>query len=179
MNGSDALEYLLGLDFDNVLDVGSGEGEHAKILTDNGRQVVTISLREPCDILDDFNAVHINTDCIWACHVLEHQLNVNWFLKKCFADLNENGILAITVPPMKTALVGGHVTLWTLPLLVYNLVLAGFDCSSAWTKEYGYNISVVVRKKLANLEGLAYDNGDINILKDYFPFPVWEGYDNS
>ena len=44
------------------------------------------------DILDkiknkyigDFNKININKkyDAIWCCHILEHQLNVNLFLKK-------------------------------------------------------------------------------------------------
>ena len=98
-------------------------------------------------------------------------------MKKCFDDIDEGGIFAVTVPPLKHEIVGGHVTLWNAGLLLYQLILAGFDCSSASVKTYGYNISVIVRKKAATLPRLRMDFGDIEALSHYFPFPVANGFD--
>ena len=78
----------------------------------------------------------------------EHQVNPNLFLKKIFNDLKEGGVLAITVPPLKHEIVGGHVTLWNAGLTMYQLVLAGFNCKNISIKSYGYNISVVLKKKV-------------------------------
>ena len=175
-----ALIKLLGYEFDTVLDIGSGTGEHAFVLQKQGKKVTTISLEPPADVLGDFMDVDLKpVDCIWASHVLEHQRNVGNFLERCFTLLNDDGILAITVPPAKHNIVGGHVTLWNAGLLLYNLILAGFDCSEAAVKSYGYNISVIVRKRKAVLPKLRMDSGDVLALSDYFPFEVGEGFDGQ
>jgi SAM-dependent methyltransferase len=166
----EALEKLLTYDFESVIDIGSGLGKHAKILRDHGKDVTTISLIPPADIQGDFMTTELpEVDCIWASHVLEHQLNVNDFLRRCFELLKEDGILAITVPPAKHNIVGGHLTIWNAGLLLYNLILAGFDCKKASIKTYGYNISVIVRKKQAVLPDLIMDFGDIEKLSTFFP----------
>ena len=81
------------------------------------------------------------------------------------------------MPPMKDAIVGGHVSLWNAGMLIYRLVLAGFDCRQAAVKTYGYNISVVVRKRVAHLPELAMDAGDIERLAQFFPMPVAQDFD--
>lgn len=166
INSADALEKLLSLPFSTVLDLGAGEGLHSQILEDAGKLVTSITYE------NDFLNHKGKYDCIWASHVLEHQPNPNIFLKKCFQDLNENGILAVTVPPLKDNIVGGHVTLWNAGLLLYQLILAGFDCSEASVKTYGYNISVIVRKKELKMPELKMDHGDLNLLSDLFPVKV-------
>lgn len=180
MNGEEALARMLSYpDIVTVLDVGSGDGHHAAVLRASEKQVTTISLEAPADVIADYLTYtpKAQFDAIWACHVLEHQLNVNAFLKKCFSDLKDNGILAITVPPAKMEIVGGHVTLWNAGLLLYNLILAGFDCSRARvSSDYGYNISVIVRKKLAKLPVLRGDYGDIELLAKFFPFKAEHGF---
>lgn len=172
-----ALHQLKHYDFTTVLDIGSGAGEHAKILRQNNRLVTTNALHEGADIVGDFMDIDFpQFDCIWASHVLEHQRNPGAFLDKCFSLLPEGGVLAVTVPPRKDQIVGGHVTLWNKGLLLYNLILAGFDCSEAWAESYGYNVSVIVKKKTAVLPKLDCDGGDIVRLAEFFPFPVKEGF---
>lgn len=180
MWADEALIKLLGYDFDTVLDIGSGNGDHAFVLRKQGKKVTTISLEEPADVVGDFMCVDVDpVDCIWASHVLEHQRSVGKFLERCYALLNDDGILAVTVPPAKHNIVGGHVSLWNAGLLLYNLILAGFDCSEAAVKSYGYNISVIVRKKKAELPELRMDSGDILRLSDFFPLEVGEGFDGQ
>lgn len=167
------------MEFRTVLDVGSGTGLHAEILRKAGKEVTTISL-DTADIVGDFVTADLGVyDCIWASHVLEHQRNVGLFLDKCFNCLRNDGILAITVPPLKHNIVGGHLSLWNAGLLLYNLILAGFDCSEAAVKEYGYNISVIVRKKKAEFPALAMDYGDIEKLARLFPFHAEHGFDGQ
>lgn len=79
-------------------------------------------------------------------------------------------MLAITVPPLKNTIVGGHVSIWNAGLILYRLILAGFDCSEASVYRYGYNISVIVRKKTIHvLDKITYDKGDIRRLSPYWP----------
>lgn len=179
----ETLQFLINnFQFETVLDIGSGEGKHSdvfkkfdKIVTsiDYGRSVYfnTRSDGHTCVIGDYYTYKFNNTfDAIWASHVLEHQPNPNLFLKKVHNDLKEGGILAITVPPLKHEIVGGHVTLWNAGLLMYHLVLAGFNCQNISIKTYGYNISVILKKDtIKYLPDLDYDKGDILKLKEYFP----------
>jgi SAM-dependent methyltransferase len=175
INGDQALEKLLSLPFSTVLDLGAGEGFHSTIFKQE-QKIVTAVTYEDGDYLDkEFDGF----DCIWASHVLEHQPNPNLFLKKCFKDLNPNGILAVTVPPLKSEVVGGHITLWNAGVLLYHLILAGFNCVNASVKTYGYNISVIVRKDPVELPKLKMDFGDIETLSAYFPMLAYNGFNGE
>lgn len=177
-NAPQALEKVLQMDFLTVLDVGSG-GSHAETFRENGKLVTTVNLHD-ADVVGDYLSTNLGKfDCIWASHVLEHQPNPNLFLKKCFEDLNENGILAVTVPPLKHEIVGGHVTLWNAGLLLYQLILAGFNCVKASVKTYDYNISIILRKDPINLPKLKMDFGDIETLSPYFPMLVYNGFNGE
>ena len=181
MGSGAAFDKLMRLsDIVTILDIGSGGGQHAKRMRAAGKKVTTISLTPPADYIGDYlDFPDSRFDAIWASHVLEHQPNVGRFLEKCFADLRDDGVFAVTVPPLKHAVVGGHLNLFNAGTLVYNLIVAGFDCSKASVGTYGYNISVIVRKKKAELPKLAFDSGDINKLSDFFPKPVGEGFDGQ
>ena len=185
MFGDEAAKKLVkDYSFNTLLDIGSGPKSAAySLFTDNGKTVTRQDINpdyQP-DLLGDFNNLATDKlyDCVWCSHVLEHQLNVNHFLTKIFHTLKDGGVLAITVPPRKDEIVGGHVNLWNAGLLLYNLILAGFDCKNAAVKSYGYNISVIVEKKTAILPNLNYDTGDINALNEFFPLGVFEGFDGN
>ena len=181
-----AVKLAKDYSFKTLLDIGSGpsQGVNAanffkELAKDVTRQDINPNYKP--DLLGDFNNLATDKlyDCIWCSHVLEHQLNVNHFLTKIFHTLKDDGVLAITVPPAKHEIVGGHVTLWNAGLLLYNLILAGFDCKDAAVKSYGYNISVIVNKRTAILPELNYDAGDINALNEFFPLGVYEGFDGN
>ena len=57
-------------------------------------------------------------------------------------------------------------------------MVAGFDCSSAKVRQYGYNISIVMRVKKIELPKAAVPGlWSLDVLKDYFPIPVKPGFD--
>ncbi|MBN2043124.1 MAG: class I SAM-dependent methyltransferase [Candidatus Aenigmarchaeota archaeon] len=188
-----ALQKLISeYEFETVLDIGSGSRKHADYLEKRGKKVTTCDL----GISDEFKKSRNGAtfrgnyldfqfpekyDAAWCCHVLEHQPNVNALLKKVLGDLKEDGVLAVTVPPRKPNVVGGHLTIWNGGLLLYNLIIAGFDCSQARLKQHEYNISVLVRKKPIDIESLNlnYDIGDIERLSGFFPFPAEQGFDGD
>ena len=181
-----AVKLAKDYSFKTLLDIGSGppQGVNAanffkELAKDVTRQDINPDYKP--DILGDFNNVATDKlyDCIWCSHVLEHQLNPNFFLTKIFHTLKDGGVLAVTVPPAKHEIVGGHVTLWNAGLLLYNLILAGFNCKDAAVKSYGYNISVIVNKRTAILPDLLFDAGDINALNEFFPLGVYEGFDGK
>ena len=168
--------------FETVLDVGSGEGKHSEVFINSGKVVTAIDYGESvyfrkksgeleC-IVADFNSFQFDRqyDCIWCSHVLEHQLDSHLFLTNIHFNLKEGGILAITVPPLKHVIVGGHVSLWNAGLLLYRLVLAGFNCKDASVLTDEYNVSVIVRKSsIKVLDIIEYDSGDVRKIKNYLP----------
>lgn len=150
--------------------------EYGKIVTslDYGKSPYALDSNNKQDIIiADFMQYDFKDkifDAIWCCHILEHSLNTNLFLEKINSILKEGGVLAITVPPLKNEIVGGHLSLWNAGLLLYQLVIAGFDCQDAIVKKYGYNISVIVKKNEIDIKNkLVYDNGDISTIKQYLP----------
>lgn len=199
LRGEKILNKFLEMKFDSVLDIGAGSLEHTEVFLNN-KKIVDI-----CDYgnsiyydkrvtkneskirnryIGDFNNIDFkdNYDAIWCSHILEHQLNVNTFLKKIHLLLRENGYLSIIVPPRKPFIVGGHVTIWNAGLIIYNLILAGFDCSEeCYIKQYDYNIGIIIKKKsIKELpKDLCMDRGDIELLSKYFPFDVKHNFNGD
>ena len=174
--------------FETVLDIGCGSGEHSETFRRHGKKVTAIDYgksvyfeKHPSDLsalIGDFNEMQFEQqyDCVWASHVLEHQLNVGSFLRKVFSVTKEGGVICITVPPSQPEILGGHVTIWNAGLLLYNLVLAGFDCREASILRYGYNISLIVKKKTARLPELAFDKGDVDRISPFLPEGFHENF---
>lgn len=156
-----------------ILDIGSGDGAHAVAFRERGFQVITNSLIPPADVIGDFFDVDLPVvDAIWASHVLEHQVDPGAFLRRCFALLPDEGFLAITVPHDRRDLAGGHVISWSEGLLVYHLVLAGFDCRKARVGLYRRQLSVIIRKRPRPPVDLINDCGDLEKLAEFFPWKV-------
>ena len=180
---AEALQKLLDeFEFETVLDIGCGAGEQAEVFMTHGKKVTALDYGESVyfrknsgrlrTIIADINTHPFSEqfDCVWCSHVLEHQLNPHLFLTKVRSLVKDGGLLCITVPPLKHEIVGGHLTLWNAGLLLYHLVLAGFDCRDAKVKSYGYNISVILRKREINALGtIEYDSGDIRKIREFLP----------
>lgn len=177
--------------FNSVLDIGSGSGEHADYFSSSGASVTRFDFGKSRAFTDQSKDVIIGDfldysflkqyDLVWASHVLEHSIFEHDFIKKITMVCKPNGLIAITVPPAKPHFVGGHVSLWTPALLIYRLVLAGIDCSEAETLVYGYNITVIVRNTPNNIElqELCWDNNDLDRLERYFPNGFEKSEDGS
>ncbi len=181
LRGSDALEKLLeDYAFKSVLDIGSDSGAHTREFLRYGKHVSSIDLNASDgfipDCIGDYLTKHYSMqfDAIWCCHVLEHNMDSGAFIRKIYRDLKLDGVCAITVPPAKHNIVNGHVSIWNAGLLLYNMVLCGFDCSAAAVKTYGYNISVIVKKVPA--PGCDVST-PIEDLAAYFPVEVQQGFD--
>ena len=182
------IKFLSGCKDQNlttVLDIGAGKEEyHANDMRNSGLNVDTVDFFTTNTFRGDYISLPTfdkQYDAIWCAHTLEHQPNVGLFLKRIFNDVKETGLVCITVPPAKDNIVGGHLTLWNAGLLLYNLILAGFDCSNAAINTYDYNITILLYKRTANLPILKYDTGDIELLEKFFPrgLNIKQGFDGN
>lgn len=172
--------------FKTVLDIGYGDGKHSRGFLKAGKKVVAVDYNPrnqiDADEIEIINAdflhfMHKDSpfDCIWCSHVLEHQSDARQFLSKIAQNVKEDGVVAITVPPMKHDIVGGHLSWWNAGKLFYTLVLSGFDCSDARIKVYGYNISIILRyKPIKNFDWniLKYNKHDLKKLEKFFPIKL-------
>ena len=191
LSGETLFKLIRDFEFRSVLDVGSGAGLHKGILESYGKDVTAVDLGRSVHFTNpedaaDYGRVHGDFmtysferkfDCVWASHVLEHQPNSGLFIDRCLELLEDDGVLAITVPPLKHEIVGGHLTLWNAGLLLYQLVFAGLDCSDAAVRSYGYNVSVIVRNRRRPDIELSYGGGDIDTLGPFLPSVCHEGFD--
>ena len=194
--GGKIFDILKTKDFKTILDVGAGKLEAVDELIKLDKVVDICEFKDSWYLsntkvdtdkirnihIGDVNTIDIKEryDAIWAAHILEHQVNPNIFLTKLHSLLNEGGYLTIVVPPRKPFIVGGHVNMWNGGLLLYHLILAGFDCSEAQLLQYDYNIGIVVKKKtIYPTPKINYDLGDLDILEKYFPIKICEGFNGD
>jgi len=181
-------------DFASVLDVGAGDRIASAFFRGKGKTVLAVDFdtspyikgkaappREIDTLWGDFLKLVLPAkyDLVWVSHVLEHQPNVGLFLDKLVEATTPGGYIAITVPPRKPYVVSGHLNLFNPGLLVYRLVAAGIDCSDAKVFPQDGNISILARNSRTNVPALNYDVGDLQLLKDFFPFPVEEGFNGD
>jgi len=162
-----------------LLNVGAGDCAHTDVFSDAGFKVTSIDKRpQRKDVLLYTWQDYVGQfDYVWASHIMEHTNNVALFLHMMRRLCKPKGTIIITVPPAKHEIVGGHLTIWNMGLLFYNLVYAGFDCRESRAKEYGYNISVFQQNVTFDVPELKDDEGDIETLAEWFPFPVRQGFD--
>ncbi|MBN1569337.1 MAG: methyltransferase domain-containing protein [Acidobacteria bacterium] len=136
-----------------------------------------VKLKDTC--FEDFDS-HEAFDAVWCAHMLEHQRNPGQFIDRCLSFLRPGGWLFLSVPPFKTQVVSGHLSVWFPGLLIYNLVVAGLDCSTIHIKKLGYNIAAFVRNIQAPLPNLTSSLGDIEMLADRFPSGLaYQGFEGD
>ena len=135
--------------FETVLDVGSGRGEHAATLRALGKTVTTLDPVYPADIRADLMEWETDEtyDVVFCSHVLEHQRNPGAFLDALVERVKPGGLLAVSVPPVVSHHVTfGHGITLNAGYLIYHLVMAGLDCREVEVLTYAYNVSAIVRK---------------------------------
>jgi len=194
--GLDLVNAASKLEFNSILDIGFGNGGASAYLAMKNKQVTSLGYEintydYPKEIFEELNVTIVEElfgnfkspnkfDAIWASHVLEHVTNPGLFLKKCNHLLNEDGWLFIMVPPYKSKVVGGHVTVgWNLGQLMYNLLLEGFDIKNGHFVKHGYNICAFVQKKNIEIPKLRMDEGDIELTKDFWPMDIEQGFEGD
>jgi SAM-dependent methyltransferase len=182
------LKLVKDYSFDSILDIGCGDGNELILFRYFASTVVGVN--------DDPNAKNISVDffgdyldyipdepfdAIWCSHVLEHIRNPGLFLDKIFHDLKDGGVLALSVPyhDFNTALdnmIFGHFNRYNIPLLVYALVAAGFDCRDLRFRIYCGQISFLLKKIPNNVSNCARATAYQKDMFRFFPKEIENGY---
>ena len=184
-------KLLNDFEFKTVLDVGAGSCEHAELMEKFGKNVTALDLGKSIyykNKKNNLNVVRKNFldyepknkfDALWASHIFEHQPDCGLFIKKISEIVKSNGIIAITVPPPTTMILGGHLNSFNAGYLMYHLVINGINCNDCSILRDGYNVSIIVKNISISPKDLAMDNGDIDRLKSYFPKFVREPFNGN
>lgn len=194
VRGGFAFDWLMKHhQFETVLDIGSGGEEHqenvGRYFERAGKKWTTLNLYPPADIVCRFPEDVGDTswagsagkwDVVWCSHVLEHATNVQQFLQKAVELVKPGGLLAIIVPNNEhDKVLGGHLNSLNEGRLLYNMTVAGIDCSEAHVKRHNWETAVITPPKRFDVDALPLkmDKGDIELLAPYFPMLVKQGMD--
>ena len=180
-------KLITDYEFESILDIGSRNGTAAKAFAFLNKKVTTIEFSS--DFESNYSGDYLDIefpqlfDAIWCSHVLEHQRNLGLFLEKIYQDLKEGGVLALTVPSSLSLLIIGHPNIFTPLHLIYNLILAGFDCREAKIKCYDWQFTILVKKHPNGINPISFASthfsdispdgtGFVPKLLDYFPIEI-------
>lgn len=179
--------------FETVLDVGCGPGAAFPVLAAAGRRVTGVDILPESEVIlpagtdsvryvrQDFSEFDPagKFDAVLSSHVIEHMPDTERFLRKFFSFLDEAGAFCLIWPPPKHTVVGGHVHVFNMGMMLYNLVRIGIDCSGVDMVRCDYSQAVIGRLRRFNPPPLRHDEGDIEALARYFPFPARQDFDGD
>ncbi|MBI2970716.1 MAG: sulfotransferase [Gammaproteobacteria bacterium] len=188
------LRYLLReYRFEDVLDIGCGTGGGRSVLVTSGKRVSGLDTHPAGDVavLEGYGAFTYvqcdfrkfederRFDAVVCSHVIEHMPDTEAFLRQALSFLKPSGIFCIIWPPPKPTIVGGHVHVFNMGLMLYNLVRLGVDCRGVDMLRCGYSLAVVGRLRWFESPPLKNDAGDIESLSPWFPFPACQNFDGD
>ena len=173
-----SLDFIEKIDFSkikNIADIGSGPGHQSLLFSQIGLDVTCIDFVKPLySSLEHIVPLNIDLkekfDAIWSSHCLEHIMNPIAELIKWHKILKDNGQLFLTVPEFGAVISTGHITNYSIPLLMYHLAISGFDCSEGCFDISGSQIRAKVKKQS---KYLPYDSiiTSLKQLADFGLFP--------
>lgn len=173
--------------FHSIIDIGTGSGFAARFFDKRKKRVTvtgydmeayfssplppTVSILPNIDVCSMADIPDESFDAAWCCHVLEHVLNPGQALNEIRRILKPDGHLFLILPEYAPYLVGGHVTPgWNVGVLMYVLILSGFDVKNGEFINHCWNIAgFVKRSDVFKNELLRYDKGDLKELSKMFP----------
>lgn len=154
-----AMEFLAELpwnEFEQVLDIGSGDGYATREFERRGKKCVAVDRVKPADVavrwlpadVQDLGMLGDGTiDAVWSHHCLEHLDAPLVALKEWARVLRQDGWLFLTIPDCTEAVSTGHIHSFTWPMLAYNLAIAGFNLREATCYQVRSHMRVMARKQ--------------------------------
>lgn len=184
-----AMQKFIETSWEGVcLDLGYGDNVFKEVIEGSApnRVVETITKRPSLEskstyfgnfIYHDFGK---QFDAVWCSHTFEHQLEPHKFLCKLRNVIKPGGVLALIVPAPRTTLASGHVHEYSIGLLVYSLILAGFNCQNACVNGNDIESSIVMRVVDANLKPPRSQDNEhlLEDLIEFFPNSAIKSFNN-
>lgn len=161
-------------EFNTVLDVGCGAGLQTEYFIQKGKECLGIDILNPkTDIpfeKQDIYKLNLNKkyDVIWCHHVIEHLQDPITALSCLKRVTKLNGLGVITVPQINNTMSPQHINSYSLPLIIYHLAAAGWDCTNGFFTKKNSHLRCVVKKTDEN-ENVSIEFTDI---MNYFPKEV-------
>ncbi len=174
-----------------VLDVGCGAGTAWPIFRAAGVRITGIDILPPesvpasgdsCSyVRGDFMSHDFGRkfDAVFSSHMVEHVQDTASFLRRFFDLLRPGGSFCLIWPPPKPNVVGGHVHVFNVGLMLYNIVRLGISCREAATFRSGYSLGVMGPGRRFQVPELNFGLGEIERLAAWFPFPAAQDFDGD
>ena len=177
----------------SILDIGCGSGPVWRQFFEKGLAVTGVDLipKEMVMVghpggaanyfVGDFLDLRLPDpyDAVYSSHTIEHVPDTERFLRKFFSCLRPGGAFCLVWPPPKPEVVSGHVHVFNLGLMLYNLVRLGVDCRKVEMVRCGYCLALMGRYQSFSLPELTNNEGDLDRLGAYFPFQAHQGFDGD
>lgn len=179
-------KFVSEFKFKTVLDVGCGDGFAFEYL--KGKKISAVDMKPPSyDEVKWPNVEYHQTelmdwtppvlfDAMLCIHVVEHMPNTELFLKRIMSWVKTGGAWCLAFPPPKERIVGGHVHVFNMGLMLYNLVRIGIDCRKVTMVAKRYTTCIMGVKKEFKVPPLKNGGGDIKTLSKWFPFRARHGF---
>ena len=173
-----------------ILDIGCGAGNSVRQFAEKDIAVKGIDMLDP-DMISfpdgcTYEKVHIleyspsnKHEAIYASHVIEHLPDTEQFINSIFNHLNEGGHFCIIWPKPKPDVVSGHVHNFNIGMMLYNLVRTGIDCQNVQCVDCQYSLAIMGKYNRFEVPLLTHNEGDIERLSAYFPFPATQGFNGD
>ncbi len=177
----------------SILDIGCGSGPVWRQFFEKGMAITGVDLvpkevvmagHQGCAanyLVGDFLEVQLpdTYDAVYSSHTIEHAADTERFLRKFFSCLRPGGAFCLVWPPPKPEVVSGHVHVFNLGLMLYNLVRLGVDCRKVEMVRCGYCLALMGRYQRFSLPELTHNEGDLDRLGAFFPFQANQGFDGD
>jgi SAM-dependent methyltransferase len=177
----------------SLLDVGCGSGPVWPIFVSKGVAVTGIDLVPTSLISHEVDGRPITYieadflrwrasrryDAVYSSHTIEHAPDTERFLTGFFGTLAPGGAFCLIWPPPKPAVVSGHVHVFNMGLMLYNLVRLGVNCRSVEMVRCGYCLAIMGRYERFQVPLLTHNEGDLERLASFFPFRAYQGFDGD
>lgn len=106
---------------------------------------------------------------------LHRQRNVGSYLDRAFSLLKVDGVCILLCPAYSNSVGSGNTnSLWNAGYIIYNLILAGFDCKESKVSTFENEIQLTAYKSNRVSKGVSI--GDV---ADFFPLEVYQHFNGN
>jgi len=174
--------------FSTIVDIGCGAGLLWPPLKDKAVTAVGLnpraSLQLPSNVTYHEGDFFLwkrerQFDAVFSSHVIEHIQNTRNFLKAFFECIPDGKPWCLIWPPPKKEIVPGHYHVFSLGIMLYNVIRMGIDCRYVDIFRCKYSLALSGLKKSFVFPEANDGPSIIDQLSDRFPFKATNAFDGD